>query len=124
MKAKNISNRVIGIADKILLPDEEMELVAGYEHTDSIIGLVNHGDIKLSGRETKKPTNDEVAALKAEENAKAEKEAEELRQQRLASLKDINEEDLAKLADELGINPASCKDQKDVLKKVKKALEK
>lgn len=48
--------------------------------------------------------------------------AEALRQARLASLKGITDEALGSLAVELGINPAECKDQADVLKKVKAAL--
>lgn len=43
---------------------------------------------------------------------------------RLASLEGISEEALARLANELGINYAKCKDQADVLKKVRAALEK
>ena len=58
------------------------------------------------------------------EIAQAAEEAEALRQSRLASLEGISEEDLGKLANELGINPAECKDQADVLKKVKAALKK
>lgn len=43
---------------------------------------------------------------------------------RLAALEGISEEALGKMANELGINPAECKDQADVLKKVKAALKK
>ena len=61
---------------------------------------------------------------KEEAEKKAAEEAEALRKARLASLEGISEEALGSLANELGINPAECKDQKDVLRKVKAALKK
>ena len=66
---------------------------------------------------------EKVAAEKAAAE-KAAAEAEELRKARLATVDKLNEEELGKLANELGINPADCKDQADVLKKVKAALKK
>ena len=66
----------------------------------------------------------ETEAEKKAAAKKAAEEAEALRQARLASLEGITDEALASLANELGINPADCKDQADVLKKVKAALEK
>ena len=75
-----------------------------------------------------KEAEKEDAALKEAEALAAEKkageDAEALRQARLASLNGISEEDLGRLANEIGINPADCKDQADVLKKVKAALKK
>lgn len=47
-----------------------------------------------------------------------------IRKNRLASLKNISDEDLAKLAEELEINPADCIDSADMLKKVRAALSK
>ena len=51
-------------------------------------------------------------------------DAEALRKARLASLNTLNAEELGRMANELGINPADCKDQADVMKKVRAALKK
>ena len=69
-------------------------------------------------------TEEDLAREKEEEEKKKATDAEKLRQMRLASLEGISEEALARLANELGINYAKCKDQADVLKKVRAALEK
>ena len=75
----------------------------------------------------------EVLSQKSEEELKAEAEkaakdatdkTEAEKKAKLDSLKDASDEDVAALAQELGINPAECKDQADVRKKVKAALSK
>lgn len=66
----------------------------------------------------KKKTEDE----KAEDEKKATDEAEALRQARLAMLDGISEDGLIKLADDLGISFADCKDFADMLYKVEEAL--
>lgn len=50
--------------------------------------------------------------------------AEALRKARLASLNGLTEAELGKLAEELGIRPADCKDAADMKKKVRAALKK
>lgn len=66
------------------------------------------------------------ALLLEEDKAKAEAEAKAAAEKKakLDSLKDASDEDVAALAQELGINPAECKDLADVRKKVKAALSK
>ena len=102
--------------------------------TAHVLNLLSGGEPEKETQQPQKPeaeTAAETAAAKAEtepEKEEAEKkareEAEDLRQARLASLNGISEEALGRLAVELGINPADCKDQADVLKKVKAALKK
>ena len=85
----------------------------------------NMGLVSLSGKPT--AATKAVAEKKAEEDkAKAEAEAKAAAEKKakLDSLKDASDEDVAALAQELGINPAECKDLTDVRKKVKAALSK
>ena len=125
LKVENLSTRPIGIGEVNVLPGEAQVVPTAYEHNPILEIYKKLGFIKLSGKaETKEATAEEIAAAKEEEEAKAQEEAEELRKQRLASLEGISEEDLGKLANELGINLATCKTQADVLKKVKAALRK
>lgn len=83
------------------------------------------GLVSLSGKSTaatkaaaEKKAEEDKAKVEAEAKAAAEKKA------KLDSLKDASDEDVAALAQELGINPAECKDLADVRKKVKAALSK
>lgn len=126
MQIKNISKgKVIGIGSLIVLPDEEKEIPVNYENNPALKMYEKKGFAVISGTASAQvKTEAEVAAEKAEAEAKAKADAESLRQARLASLDGITEEDLGKLAQELGINPADCKDNADVLKKVKAALKK
>ena len=123
MKIKNISNKIIGISDVTVLPGETEEIPKAYE-TSPILAVYKEAKMdEISGKATTPAkTEEQIAAEKAEAEKKAAEEAENLRKARLASLEGISEEDLGKLANELGINPAECKDQADVLKKVKAAL--
>lgn len=123
MKIKNISNKIIGIGDVTVLPGETGEIPKAYE-TSPILAVYKEAKMaEISGKATAPAkTEEQIAAEKAEAEKKAAEEAENLRKARLASLEGISEEDLGKLANELGINPAECKDQADVLKKVKAAL--
>ena len=103
MKIENISEgKVIGIGTVTVLPGETEEIPESFERSPVL----------------------EVYKRKEAAEKKAREEAEALRQARLASLNGISEEALGRLAVELGINPADCKDQADVLKKVRAALKK
>ena len=118
-KVENISNKVVGFGEVAVLPGETKEIPKAYEKSPVLevyknLGLVNVTVEADADEEPVVVTNDEDSA----------EQAEKLRQARLASLKGISEEDLCKLAEELEINPAECKDQADVLKKVKAALKK
>lgn len=126
LKIKNISEgKIIGIGDVTVLPGKTETVPAAYERSPILEVYKRMKMAEIIGEPTApEKTAEEIAAEKAEAEAKAAEEAEALRKSRLASLKDISEEDLAKLADELGINPADCKDQADVKKKVKAALSK
>ncbi len=117
MKIENISgSKIIGIGDITVLPGEVKEIPTAYE-TSPILEV--YKKCKLANI-----TGEASALGKKTIEKKLAEEAETLRQVRLASLEGIKEEELAKLANELGIHPAECKDQTDVLKKVKAALKK
>lgn len=125
MKIKNIGGKIIGIGEVTVLPGETKDIPVAYENSPALDVYKNMKMAEITGKPAKQAkTAAEKEAEKAEAEKKAAEEAEALRQSRLASLEGISEEDLGKLANELGINPADCKDQADVLEKVKEALEK
>lgn len=126
MKIDNISNgKIIGIGDVTVLPGEVKDIPKAYE-TSPVLEVYKRCRVARITGEASAPakTAEQAAAEKAAAEKKAAEDAETLRQARLASLDGISEEDLGKLANELGINPAECRDQADVLKKVKAALKK
>lgn len=126
MKIENISDgKIIGIGDVTVLPGEVKDIPKAYETSPILEVYKRCGLAKITGKASAPvKTDEEIAAEKDAAAKKAAEEAEALRQARLKSLDGISEEDLGKLANELGINPAECKDQADVLKKVKAALKK
>lgn len=67
------------------------------------------------------PDTDDFGAI---EESAPEEAAEALRKARLASLNSLDEAALGKLAEEIGVNPADCKDTADMRKKVRAALKK
>lgn len=125
MKIENTSiGKIIGIGEVSVLPGETKEVPEAYETSPILEVYRKQGFAKIIGKpKAVQKAEERAAADKAAVEKKAE-EAEALRQSRLASLEGISEEDLGKMANELGINPAECKDQADVLKKVKAALKK
>lgn len=125
MKIENIGGKIIGIGEVTVLPGETKDIPEAYETSPILEVYKNLKMAKVTGKPTvPAKTEQQIAEEKAAEEKKAAEEAEALRQARLASLNGISEEDLGRLANELGINPAECKDQADVLKKVKAALKK
>ena len=106
VKMTNTSEKVIGVGNVTVLPGETKEVPFAFETSPILEVYKNLGLITLTGKSK--------AAAKAEAERKA----------KLESLKDASDEDVAALAKELGINPAECKDQADVRKKVKAALSK
>ena len=126
MKIENISEgKVIGIGTVTVLPGETEEIPESFERSPVLEVYKRMGLARIIGKPSR--TDEDTKAAELEEEAaekKAREEAEALRQARLASLNGISEEALGRLAVELGIHPADCKDQADVLKKVKAALKK
>lgn len=121
MKIENISNgKIIGIGEVTVLPGETKDIPEAFETSPILEVYKMNGFAKITGKPKSVEKSDADKAAKK----KAAEEAEALRQSRLAALEGISEEDLGKMANELGINPAECKDQADVLKKVKAALKK
>ena len=125
IKIENISTKVIGIGGVTVLPGETQDVPVAFERSPILEVYKKANLAKITGKaSTPSKTAKEIADEKAEAEKKAMEEAEALRKARLESLEGISEEDLGKLAIEIGINPAECKDQADVLKKVKAALKK
>jgi hypothetical protein len=125
IKMTNLSEKVIGVGEATVLPGEAKEVPRAFETSPILEVYKNMGLVSLSGKPT--AATKAVAEKKAEEDkAKAEAEAKAAAEKKakLDSLKDASDEDVAALAQELGINPAECKDLTDVRKKVKAALSK
>lgn len=125
IKMTNLSEKVIGVGEATVLPGETKEVPRAFETSPILEVYKNMGLVSLSGKPTtatkaaaEKKAEEEKAKAEAEAKAAAEKKA------KLDSLKDASDEDVAALAQELGINPAECKDLADVRKKVKAALSK
>ena len=127
---ENLSNKVIGIGDITILPGEQATVPSSFIGNPIISMYEEAGLIKfigVTGEHKEAETGDTVNETDEEEKKNAEitaEAAEALKKARLASLEGITEEDLATLAKELGISPADCKDNADMLKKVKAALKK
>ena len=125
IKMTNLSEKVIGVGEATVLPGETKEVPRAFETSPILEVYKNMGLVSLSGKPT--AATKAVAEKKAEEDkAKAEAEAKAAAEKKakLDSLKDASDEDVAALAQELGINPAECKDLTDVRKKVTAALSK
>lgn len=125
IKMTNLSEKVIGVGEVTVLPGETKEVPITFETSPILEVYKNMGLVSLSGKSTaatkaaaEKKAEEDKAKAEAEAKAAAEKKA------KLDSLKDASDEDVAALAQELGINPAECKDLADVRKKVKAALSK
>ena len=125
IKMTNLSEKVIGVGEVTVLPGETKEVPIAFETSPILEVYKNMGLVSLSGKSTaatkaaaEKKAEEDKAKAEAEAKAAAEKKA------KLDSIKDASDEDVAALAQELGINPAECKDLADVRKKVKAALSK
>lgn len=125
MKIENTGKKIIGLGEVVVLPGETKDIPLPFETNPVLEVYKKMGMAKITGKPTTPgKTPEQIAAEKAEAEKKAAEEAEALRKERLASLEGISLDDLGKLANELGINLAECKDQDDILKKVKAALKK
>lgn len=125
IKMTNLSEKVIGVGEVTVLPGETKEVPRAFETSPILEVYKNMGLVSLSGKPT--AATKAAAEKKAEEDkAKAEAEAKAVAEKKakLDGLKDASDEEVAALAQELGINPAECKDLADVRKKVKAALSK
>ena len=125
IKMTNLSEKVIGVGEVTVLPGETKEVPRAFETSPMLEVYKNMGLVSLSG---KSPAATKAAAEKKAEEDKAKAEAEAKaaaeKKAKLDGLKDASDEEVAALAQELGINPAECKDLADVRKKVKAALSK
>lgn len=120
IKLKNTSEKIIGIGDIIVLPDETKEVPVLFERNPILEIYKEMGLVTITG----KPTAGAVVGDATEASTEKEGMTEEEKKAKLDSLNDASDEDVAAWAKELGINPADCKDLADVRKKVKAALSK
>lgn len=120
LKMTNVSAKVIGVGDVTVLPGETKEVPSEFEASPILAMYKSMEFVTMSGK-TKAQAD---AKKKAAEKAAADAQADAEKKAKLASLKDASDEEVAALANELGINPAECKDLADVRKKVKAALSK
>lgn len=123
IKMTNLSEKVIGVGEVTVLPGETKEVPVAFETSPILEVYKNMGLVSLSGKTS--VASKAAAEKKADEDkAEAEAKAAVEKKAKLDSLKDASDEEVAALAQELGINPADCKDLADVRKKVKAALSK
>lgn len=120
IKLKNTSEKIIGIGDIIVLPDETKEVPVLFERNPILEIYKEMGLVTITG----KPTAGAVVSDATEVSTEKEGMTEVEKKAKLDSLNDASDEDVAAWAKELGINPADCKDLADVRKKVKAALSK
>lgn len=118
IKMTNLSEKVIGVGEVTVLPGETKEVPIAFETSPILEVYKNMGLVSLSGKSTaatkaaaEKKAEEDKAKAEAEAKAAAEKKA------KLDGLKDASDEEVAVLAQELGINPAECKDLADVRKR-------
>lgn len=120
MKITNISEKVIGFGDKPVLPGDSLDVPAEYEGNPIIDTYKDLGMVTVSGASPKKKAAKKAAA----DDAKDDSSIADLRKAQLEALPNMSDEEVAGLAKELGVDPASCKTQADVREKVKAALSK
>lgn len=126
MKIKNTSNKIIGIGEVSVLPDSVVTVPEAFENSAVLEVYRKLGFIQIIEKARKKTAAEEAAekVVKAEK-AKADAAAKTAaKQARIAAVDSMNEEELAAVAIEMGVNPAECKDVADIRKKVKAALKK
>lgn len=121
LKVKNISNKVIGIGSLVLLPGDTGIVPTKFE-TNPVINdyvdmkalvIIEQSEQMVDGVDTSKTETDTIT----EEDATFKKA-------QIDNLKNMNDEEIGVLANQLGIDLAACKDQADILKKVRAALKK
>lgn len=120
MKITNTSEKVIGFGNTPVLPGESLDVPAEYEGNPVIETYKDLGMITVSGSSPKKKVVKKATA----DDVKDDSSIADLRKAQLEALPKMSDEEVASLAKEIGINPASCKTQADVRKKVKAALSK
>ena len=127
--------KVIGVGKEVILPGESKIIqeefannpVLDFYKQKGFIRTAKVLDKNTAAKKGRKAQNSDASKTAMPDEAstdavEAEDADEALRKARLASLKNITDDALGKLAQELGINPADCKDIADMKKKVREAL--
>lgn len=134
MELVNISkSKIIGIGGTSVFPGMTIKVPKGFE-TNPVLKTYKDAGMAIIVEDSVVENSDIVKDSVVENSDNADgstgnsivdkDDAEKIRKNRLASLKNISDEDLAKLAEELEVNPADCIDSADMLKKVRAALSK
>lgn len=133
MKVTNKCNKIIGFGDVTILPGDTKEIPVAYEKNPVIDFYKKNNFISVTGKPTEPDKSPEQIAFEAalkniqeeEEKENARKEAEAIvNAMKATELTPDDENELSRIAELYGINPADCKDSADVLKKVKTVLKK
>ena len=131
MKIKNISaSKIIGIGDVTVLPGETKDIPPEYEKNPVLSVYQKMGFAKILSEHSEKTQED--AHEDHGKDSNEENVQEVAREQALAALNAmkptaLTEDDqqyLATCAMAYGVNPADCKSQADLLKKLKAMLKK
>lgn len=134
MELVNISkSKIIGIGGTSVFPGMTIKVPKGFEtnpvlktYKDAGMAIIVEDSVVENSDIVKDSVveNSDIADGSTGNSIVDKDDAEKIRKNRLASLKNISDEDLAKLAEELEVNPADCIDSADMLKKVRAALSK
>ena len=134
MKLENISEgKVIGIGDVTILPGETKDIPKEFERSPVLEVYKNLGLASIIGSpSTPEKTQEELAAEKAAAEKKAAEDAAKAKEQALAVVSAMkpaeltleDQAELFRLSSQYGVNPAECKDQADIIKKLKAVLKK
>lgn len=120
MKLKNNSkSKIIGIGEVTILPEKTATIHDRYREHPIVKFYINRKMVSV----IEEPVEIPVETNDGNSNRDT-VDLEVIRKARLASLKDITDENLSKLAEELGISPSECVDIADMTKKVRAALRK
>lgn len=119
IKVENTTDgKIIGIGDVTILPGETKVIPTAFEKSPILEIYKKAGQIKVTG----KPSCDEVTIEEIAVEKAVEATAEAINEEATEAV--LTDEEAAQKAMELGINPADCKTQEDVKKKVKAATKK
>ena len=113
------SGKIIGIGNVTVLPGETSVIPDSYANNPSLLAYKKIGHITIKGTPDSSKKVEEKKEVVNEDN-----DMKELRKSQLKALGKMSADDIGKLANELGINPADCKDDEALKKAVKAELKK
>ncbi len=134
MKIENISDgKVIGIGGVTVLPGKSADIPDVYERSPILAVYERLGIARIKGKPScRQKTPEELEEEQEAARKKAAMEAELAKEQALAIVNAMKpaeltlaeQAELFRLSSQYGVNPADCKDQADIVKKLKTVLKK